>query len=59
LDPGFNQVSGSASGSRRAKYPQKQKKVKKKKLCFEVLDVLFGGLKASPVIWMSVMETSI
>jgi hypothetical protein len=24
--------------------------------CFEVLDVLFGGLKASPVAWASFME---
>jgi hypothetical protein len=25
-------------------------------LCFEVLDVLFGGLKASPAAWRSLME---
>jgi hypothetical protein len=24
--------------------------------CFEVLDVLFGGLKAAPVAWASFME---
>jgi hypothetical protein len=24
--------------------------------CFEVLDVLFGGLTASPVAWTSFME---
>jgi hypothetical protein len=28
----------------------------KKILSLEVLDILFGGLKASPVAWMTFME---
>jgi hypothetical protein len=39
---GFNQVSGSGCGSRRAK--------------IEVLNVLFRWLKASSVVWTSFME---
>jgi hypothetical protein len=49
----------SESGSRRPKEGKmthiNRKKVKKF-LCFEVLDVLFWGLKASSVTWTSFME---
>jgi hypothetical protein len=38
---------GSGSGSRRTKMTNKNLKI----LFFEVLDVLFGGLKASPLAW--------
>jgi hypothetical protein len=44
LDPDF-QVSGSGSGSRRAKMTHKSRK-NLEMSCFEVLDVLFGELKA-------------
>jgi hypothetical protein len=40
----------SGSGSRRAKITHKNRK------CSEVLDVLFGGLKASPAAWTFFME---
>jgi len=46
LDPD----SQSGSGSRRAKMNQKHRK-KLINFIFEVLDVLFWGLKASPVAW--------
>jgi hypothetical protein len=35
--------------------PQKKKK-SKEIVCFEMLDVLFCGLKTSPVAWASFME---
>jgi hypothetical protein len=44
----FNQISGYVSGFRRAKMTEIP--------CFEVLDVLFRGLKASSVAWTSFME---
>jgi hypothetical protein len=43
---------GSGSGSRRTKMTNKNIK----NLFFEVLDVLFGGLKASPLAWTTVKE---
>jgi hypothetical protein len=51
IGPGFDQVSGS--GSRRAKMTHKVKKIEKSYeiSCFDVLGVLFIGLKASPVAW--------
>jgi hypothetical protein len=45
---------GSGSGSRRAKWPTKLQK-RPEFPCFEVLDVLFWGLKASSVAWTSFM----
>jgi hypothetical protein len=39
MESGFNLVSGSGSGSRRAKIIHKNRK--KKISCFEVVDVLF------------------
>jgi hypothetical protein len=54
-NPGFPQGCGSASGSRRAKITHKNIKSTEFS-CFEVLDVLFRGLKASPVAWASFME---
>jgi hypothetical protein len=45
----------AGSGSRRAKMTHKNRK-KYEFSCFEVLDVLFWGLKASPVAWTSFME---
>jgi hypothetical protein len=49
----FFQCCGSGSGSRWANIAHKnRKKVNKFHiLIFEVLDVLFWGLKASPVAW--------
>ncbi len=47
--------SGSVSGSRRAKMTQKIEKTTEFS-SFEVLHVLFWGLKASPVAWASFME---
>jgi hypothetical protein len=41
------------SGSRRAKMTHKNRK--SLETCFEVLDVLFRGLKVSPVAWKSLM----
>jgi hypothetical protein len=41
--------------SRKAKMTHKNRKSKEIS-CFEVLDVLFSGLKASPVAWTSFME---
>jgi hypothetical protein len=37
--------------------PQKRRKKKLEISCFEVLDVLFGGLKAFLVAWMSFIES--
>ncbi len=42
-------IFAAGSGSRRAKTTQKNSK--NKEICFEVLHVLFWGLKASPVAW--------
>ncbi len=59
--PRYRQGCGSAliwvpgSGSRRAKMTHKNRKSTEFS-CFEVLDVLFGGLKAFPVAWASFME---
>jgi hypothetical protein len=50
IGSGFNRVSGSDSGSRRAKMTHKSRKI------FEVLDGLFWELKASSVTWMFLME---
>jgi len=52
LDPDL--ASESGSGSRRGK--NETQKLKKEISCFEVLDVLFRGLKASPLAWTSFME---
>ncbi len=52
IGSGFNQVDGSGSGSRRSKITKKNKEIS----CFEVLDILFSGLKASPVAKTSFME---
>jgi hypothetical protein len=56
LDPdsirSVDPYSESKRGSRRAKMTHKNIK----KLSFEVLDVFFGGLKASSVAWTSFME---
>jgi hypothetical protein len=56
LDPDLDPYSncGSGSGSRRAKMAQKNRK-KYRISCFEVLDVLFLGLKVSLVAWASSM----
>jgi hypothetical protein len=35
---------------------KKRKKVGKEISCFELLDVLFCGLKASPVAWASFID---
>jgi hypothetical protein len=53
---GSYQVNGSVSGSgsRRAKITTKKEKLRN--LGFEVLGVLFWGLKASSVAWMSIVE---
>jgi hypothetical protein len=45
-------VAGSGSDPGGQKWPTK----KEKKSCFEFLDVLFWGLKASPVAWASFIE---
>jgi hypothetical protein len=45
--------SNCGSGSRRTKMTHKKST---EFSCFEVLDVLFGGLKASPVAWALFME---
>ncbi len=50
---GFNQDSGSGSGSRRAKIPSKMDKSSEFS-CFEILFVLFWGLNASPVAFSQV-----
>jgi hypothetical protein len=47
--------SNCGSGSRRAKMTHKNRKSTEFS-CFEVLDVLFRGLKASPLAWASFME---
>ncbi len=57
----FNQVSGSGFGIRIGSGSRKLKRHTKIErsseiFCFEVLDVLFKGLKASPEAWTSVME---
>jgi hypothetical protein len=43
--------AGSGSGSRRVKMTHKNRGKSKEFSCFEVLDVLFRGLNASPVAW--------
>jgi hypothetical protein len=48
--------SESGSGSRRAKMTHNKGKMSKEISCFEVLDVLFLGLKASFVAWTSSLE---
>ncbi len=53
MDPHFE--CGSRSGSRRAKMTHKYSKKSKEFSCFEVLDVLFWGLRASPVACASFM----
>jgi hypothetical protein len=53
LDPDPNSESVSGSGARRVKISHKNRKLKN--LMFEVLDVLFWGLKAA-VPWTSFME---
>jgi len=55
LDPDPHSNCGSGTGSRRAKKFNKNRK-RTEFSCFEVLDVLFSGLKASPVAWPSFME---
>ncbi len=52
VDP--DPYSESGSGSRRAKMIHKHRKKVNKFHFFEVLDVLFWGLKASPVAWTKV-----
>jgi hypothetical protein len=44
------------TGSRRAIITHKNRKSEEIS-CFELLNVLFRGLKASPVAWTSFMET--
>jgi hypothetical protein len=39
--------------------PRRQKMTLKDSSCFEVLDVLFLGLRASPVAWTSFMEPQV
>jgi hypothetical protein len=51
-----DQSFGSRSGLRRAKMTHTNRKRFRNILCFEGLDVLFYGLKASPVAWTAVME---
>ncbi len=53
FDEAVQQCSGS--GSRWAKITTKIEK-SKKMYCFEVLDVLFWRLEASPVTWTSLKE---
>jgi hypothetical protein len=38
------------------KLPTKKKEKSEEIFCFEVLNVLFGGLKASPVAWTFFMK---
>jgi hypothetical protein len=57
VDPYPDPDSDSGSGSRRAKMSHKSRK-DLEIACFEVLDVLFGWLKASSVAWTSFLETS-
>ncbi len=49
IGSGFNRVSGSGSGSKRAKMTHKSSEKSFKSSCFEVLDGLFRELKASSV----------
>ncbi len=49
IGSGFNRVSESGSGSRRAKMTHKSRKKLRNTSGFEVLDVLFWELKASSV----------
>ncbi len=53
LDP---DLASHGSAFKKAKMTHKIEKSKEIS-CFEVLDVLFRGLKASPVAWASLMET--
>ncbi len=55
LDPDPDPHTNSGSGSRRAKVTPKNRK-RTEFLSFEVLDVFFLGLMASPVAWASFME---
>ncbi len=56
LDPhGSALFWGDVSGSRRTKMTHNNRKSTEFS-CFEVLDALFWGLKASPVAWASFME---
>ncbi len=57
IGSGFNRVLGSGSGARRAKMTQKNRKSSKIS-SFEVLYVLFWGLKTSSVARTSFMEES-
>jgi hypothetical protein len=51
---GLNQVSGSVSGSGSRRAKMTDKNIKKYEIsCFEVLNVLFCGLKAPSVPWTS------
>jgi hypothetical protein len=53
LDAVYRTWTGSGPRSRRTKYdPQKNLKIS----CYEVLDILFWGLKATSVAWTSFME---
>jgi hypothetical protein len=54
MDPDSDFECGS--GSRRTKMTHKYRRKYKEFLCFEVLDVLFCGLKASPVACVSFVE---
>jgi hypothetical protein len=54
VDP--DPYSESGSGSRRAKMTHKSRKKIGKSSCFEVLDGLFGELKASSITWIYFME---
>jgi hypothetical protein len=55
VDPDPDSESASEFRSRRAKMTHKSRK-NLKISCFEVLDVLFGELKASSVTWTFFME---
>jgi hypothetical protein len=52
---GSDPYPDSGSGSRRTKITHKNRKIFEIS-CFEELDVLFCGLKASSVAWTSFME---
>jgi hypothetical protein len=56
LGSGFNQVSGSGIRNRIKEGKNDPQKKFDATSCYEVLDVLFLGLKASPVAWTSFME---
>jgi hypothetical protein len=55
IGPGFNGIPGFvSSGSKRGKMPQKIENSPEAEISsFEMLDVLFYGLKASLVAWTS------